>query len=367
MTKLLNVAIIGCGRVAGHHVRAIVDHPQLHLTAVADLKPERMQALGAPASVARFTNYHEMLQSHPEIDAVAVITPSGMHGEHALDMVRTYGKHVIVEKPVVMRLSQGAELERAAHAAGVQVFPVHQYRFNRCVQRILRAVREAELGDIALATVRQRWCRPQQYYDRDPWRGTFALDGGCCTNQGIHHLDMLRYLAGEVRRVNATMRTFNADIEVEDTAAATLEFESGALGILEITTAARPRDYESSLSIVGTKGTAMLGGWATDKLMVFSPRPEDESAYSESFPDAYGFGHNDIYHGVYAAIVEQGRPAVEFSDAMKTVALLHAVYASAERGAWVEVAAQPVSERLGRPDEELAAIYRMPAPNRGRQ
>jgi UDP-N-acetyl-2-amino-2-deoxyglucuronate dehydrogenase len=363
MNQTLNVAIVGCGRVAGHHVRAVVNHPQLRLTAVADLKPERMTGLGAAADVARFTNYHEMLRSHPEIQVVTVITPSGMHGEHALDVIRTYGKHVIIEKPVVMRLSQGAELAHAARAAGVQVFPVHQYRFNRCVQRILRAVRERELGDIALATVRQRWCRTQQYYDRDPWRGTFALDGGCCTNQGIHHLDMLRYLAGEVRRVNATMRTFNADIEVEDTATALLEFESGALGALEITTAARPRDYESSLSIVGTGGTAMLGGWATDKLMVFSPKPEDEAAYSDSFADAYGFGHNDIYAGVHTAIVMGGRPAVEFEDAMKTVALLHAVYASAERGGWVEVAAQPESERLGRPDDALASIYRTAPPD----
>jgi UDP-N-acetyl-2-amino-2-deoxyglucuronate dehydrogenase len=367
VSETLNVAIVGCGRVAGHHVRAIVNHPRLRLTAIADLRPERMETVGAAAGVARFTNYHEMLQRHPEIHVVTVITPSGMHGEHALDVIRTYARHVVIEKPVVMRLSQGAELGRAARAAGVQVFPVHQYRFNRCVQRILRAVRERELGEIALATVRQRWCRTQQYYDRDPWRGTFALDGGCCTNQGIHHLDMLRILAGEVRRVNATMRTFNANIEVEDTATATLEFESGALGVLEITTAARPRDYESSLSIVGTRGTAMLGGWATDKLMVFSPKPEDEAAYSDSFADAYGFGHDDIYRGVYAAIVEGGPPAVGFEDAMKTVALLHAVYASAERGAWVELALQPESERLGRPDDALAAIYRTVAPQRRRK
>jgi UDP-N-acetyl-2-amino-2-deoxyglucuronate dehydrogenase len=363
MSEKLSVAIIGCGRVAGHHVRAIANHPNLHLAAIADLKLERMETLGAAADVPRFNNYHQMLQTHPEVRVVAVITPSGMHYEHALEVVQTYRKHVIIEKPVVMRITQGEALARAARAANVQVFPVHQYRFNRCVQRIRHALRNHELGRIALATVRQRWCRTQQYYDRDPWRGTFALDGGCCTNQGIHHLDLLRYLAGEVRRVNATMRTFNADIEVEDTATATLEFESGALGVLEITTAARPRDFESSLSIVGTKGTAMLGGWATDKLMVFSPTPHDEQTYSDSFADAYGFGHNDIYRGVYEAIVAGGRPAVAFDDAMKTVALLHAVYVSAERHVWVDVDDGLESERLGRTDDALAALYRTVSPS----
>jgi predicted dehydrogenase len=362
MEKSLNVAIIGCGRVAGHHVRAIDGHAHLRLTAICDLKPERMEALPGAANSPRFSNYHEMFRRHPEIDVVAVVTPSGMHYEHALDAIRTYRKSVVIEKPVVMRLSQGDELKVAAKQAGTHVFPVHQYRFNRCVQRIRRAVEEGELGDIALATVRQRWCRSQQYYDRDPWRGTFALDGGCCTNQGIHHLDMLRYLAGEVKRVNASMKTFNAKIEVEDTVTATLEFESGALGIVEITTAARPRDYESSLSIVGTKGTAMLGGWATDKLVTFSPRPEDEHAFSDSFADAYGFGHNDIYRGVYDTLVREGRPAVEFEDAMKTMGFLHAVYLSAERASWVDVAQGQESARLGRPDEALAALYRTIGP-----
>ncbi len=360
MEKILNVAVLGCGRVAGHHVKAVQHHPHLKLVAICDIKVDRMVSMPGAGSAPRYINYHEMFRQHPEIDIVAVVTPSGMHFEHALDAVERYKKSVVVEKPVVMRLAQGDQLTAAAKASGTYVFPVHQYRFNRCVQRIRRAVQDGELGNIALATVRQRWCRPQPYYDRDAWRGTFALDGGCTTNQGIHHLDMVRFLAGEVRRVNAVMKTFNVNVEVEDCLVATLEFENGALGVLEITTAARPRDYESSVSIIGTKGTAMLGGWATDKLLTFSPCPEDEATFSDTFPDAYGFGHNDIYAGAYDTITGRGRPAVEFSDALKTMEFLHAVYLSAEVGTWVEVAKRAESARLGRPDEKLAALYRTP-------
>lgn len=360
MSKVLNIAILGCGRVAGHHVRAINKNPLLRLSAVCDLKEERRAALPGADGVARYANYHEMFRNHPEIDVVAVITPSGMHFEHAMDAVRNYGKSVVIEKPVVMRITEGEMLARAAVERGVQVFPVHQYRFNRCVQRIRRALADDELGSIVLATVRMRWCRPQRYYDRDPWRGTFALDGGCCTNQGIHHFDMLRYFAGEVKRVNAVMKTCGAKIEVEDTAVATLEFESGALGVVEITTAARPDDYESSISIVGSKGLAMLGGWATDKLVTFSPKPEDGDVYSDTFEDAYGLGHNDIYAGVYDALVNGGKAAVEFDDAQNTIRLLHAVYLSDERQCWVDVARGEESARLGKPDEALAALYRTP-------
>lgn len=358
MNRILNVAVLGCGRVAGHHVRAVNNNALFKLVAVCDLREERLAALPGVEGVPNYSNYHVMFGSHPEIDVVAIITPSGMHFEHAMDAVQMYGKHVVVEKPVVMRISEGERLAKAAAEQEVQVFPVHQYRFNSCVQRIRRALADRELGSIVLATVRMRWCRPQSYYDRDPWRGTFALDGGCSTNQGIHHFDLLRYLAGEVKRVNAVMRTCGSKIEVEDTVVATLEFESGALGMVEITTAARPDDYESSLSIVGSKGLAMLGGWATDKLVTFSPRPEDQLDFSDSFKDAYGLGHNDIYAGVYDAVVNGGKPAVSFDDARKTIELLHAVYLSDERQEWVDVSQGRQSARLGKPDESLSVLYR---------
>lgn len=357
----LYVGIIGCGRVAGHHARSLREVPGARLAAVCDLVDGRATALAKDHGVAPYRDYHEMLSKHPEIELVAVVTPSGMHFEHAMDVIDSHGRSVVVEKPPVMRLSEGEALARAAERKGLRVFPVFQYRFNKSVQRVRRAVLEGELGRLALGTIRLRWCRPQRYYDRDPWRGTFALDGGACTNQGIHHLDLLRYLAGEVRRVNARMRTFGAKIEVEDTVTATLEFESGALGVVEITTAARPDDFESSISFLGDKGLAMVGGWATNELTTFSPDPAQQQAHSETFPDVYGFGHREIYRGALAALRAGAEPAVRFDDAMRSVALLHALYLSDETGVWVEVAKGRESARLGLPDQRLMHPYRTPA------
>jgi len=354
----INLAIIGCGRVAGHHAKAIQNNPDLALVAVCDTDEARLQEFQKITSAPSYKNYHEMLQKHPEINAVAIVTPSGMHFEHAMDVVSLYKKHVVIEKPVVMTPEQGALLGKAARDNGVSVFPVHQYRFNRCVQRMKRAVEQAELGKVFLATVRMRWCRPQRYYDRDAWRGTYALDGGCCTNQGIHHLDLLRYLNGEVKRVNAIMRTYGADIEVEDTVLAVLEFENGSIGNLEITTAARPDDYESSLSVMGDKGMAMLGGAFTDKLLAFSPDASQTTEFSDSFADAYGLGHNRIYQGVHDAIAGVGAPALTFEDGMKTIALLHAIYASAEKNDWVNLADHISSSKLGVANDNLAKLYR---------
>ena len=330
MKKLLNVALIGCGRVAGHHALSISKIPELmNLVAVCDLVIDRANELAAHHNVFAYYNYFKMLKEHPEIDVVSVITPSGMHFEHALDVICDFKKHVIIEKPMVMTLTQGRELKKKANINGVKIFPVFQYRFNKSVQRVKSTHDNNDLGELFLATVRTRWCRPQKYYDRDPWRGTYSHDGGALTNQGIHHLDLLRYLAGEVKKVNAQMKTFGVHVEIEDTIVANLEFESGAIGIIEITTAARPDDFESSISVLGDKGLAIVGGWATNDLITFSPDPEQEALNSEIFPDVYGFGHKQIYIGVYESIVNNGKPAVEFEDGIKTIQLLHSIYRSA--------------------------------------
>ena len=353
----VNVALLGCGRVASHHVMAIDKIDNLNLVAVCDFNKEILDKFEIKSSFFRYSNLSEMLNNHPEIDIVSVITPSGLHFDQSLDLIEVYKKNVLIEKPIVMTVSEGKILEKATKENNLYIFPSHQYRFNNCVQRIKKGIESGELGTPFLGSVRMRWCRPQRYYDRDPWRGTFAMDGGCFANQGIHHIDLLRYLMGEVKRVNAILKTFGSEIEVEDTGVVNLEFENGALGTLEITTAARPIDYESSLSVVGSKGMAMLGGWATDKLLLYSPDPSQEKKYSQSFTSAYGFGHIDIYKGVYKKLTKTGEEAVTLSDGLKTIKLLHSIYKSDELREWVDLDQSLESERLGKRDPELLKIY----------
>jgi UDP-N-acetyl-2-amino-2-deoxyglucuronate dehydrogenase len=237
------VGIIGCGRVSGHHCRSIVDTDGVELEAVCDLVPERADAYREQFGAKAYTSYHQMLLENPAINTVAIITPSGMHREHALEIITRYRKNVIVEKPTFLLPSHLEEVYSVAGKEGLQVFPVFQNRHNLAVRRVFEGIATGELGKIRSVAVRVRWCRPQRYYDLAPWRGTFAMDGGALTNQGIHHIDLLRRLGGEVAQVNSVHRTFGADIEVEDTAAASIIFESGAIGTLEVTTAARPIDF----------------------------------------------------------------------------------------------------------------------------
>ncbi len=362
----LKVALIGCGRIAGHHCRSIAQVDGVELAAVCDLVEDRAQAYANEFGVPHFTSYRTMFADVPGIHVAAVITPSGMHFEHGMDVMEGFGKHVVMEKPAFMRPEQLVDAYAMSDGLGLHLFPVFQNRHNKAVRRVRRALADGELGEVRLMAVRVRWCRPQRYYEMAPWRGTFSHDGGALTNQGIHHVDLLRHLGGEVERVNATMATLGADIEVEDTVVATMAFASGALGTLEVTTAARPDDFEASLSVVGSKGLAQIGGIAVNELQIFTPDPDACAAHSENFTGIdghgaiYGFGHTQMYEDIVACFRDGTPYPTVRADCLGTMKLLHAFYRSDEAGGWVDVDSAEESPRLGRADEAISDLYRTP-------
>jgi UDP-N-acetyl-2-amino-2-deoxyglucuronate dehydrogenase len=361
--SIARVAIIGCGRVSGHHCRSIVQTPGAELVAVCDLVADKAEAYRQQFGARAYTNYHQMLIENPQINTVAIITPSGMHYEHALEIVTRYRKNIIVEKPTFMRPSQVSQAYERAAAVGVQVFAVFQNRHNLAVRRALQGLQVGELGALRLLAVRVRWCRPQRYYNLAPWRGTYAMDGGCLTNQGIHHIDLMRHLGGEVARVSAVHRTLGADIEVEDTASAAIDFRSGAIGTLEVTTAARPIDFEASISLVCDRGLAQIGGIAVNELQVYTPAPDACATNSEDFSgNVYGFGHGKMYQEIVDALRGTAPYPIGCDDTRATIQLLNAFYVADEHRSWVEVGRAGDSVRLGRPDEALAQLYRTAAP-----
>ena len=347
--KELNIAVIGCGRIAGHHCRNIALTDGLKLVAVCDLDFSKAETYGNEFSVPAYENYRIMMEKHSDIDIVAIITPSGMHYEHAKEIILNYKKHIIVEKPTFLKLTHLKEIYSCAEIAGVQVFPVFQNRYNKAVQRVKSALASGELGETRIFSVRVRWCRPQKYYDLSAWRGTFAMDGGAITNQGIHHIDLLRYLGGEVEEVSTQMRTFGASIEVEDTCVSTLKFKSGAIGTLEI---------------VGSKGLAQIGGIAVNELQVFALENQqntenEKRENSEDFSKCvYGNGHEMLYRDIVRHFNGTQIYPVSKTDTYKTLSLLHAFYVSSEKGKYIKPDEELESFRLGEENDQLARLYR---------
>lgn len=188
------------------------------------------------------------------------------------------------------------------------------------------------------------------------------MDGGALTNQGIHYIDLLQYLMGDIETVDAVTATRLVEVEVEDTAVATVRFASGALGVIEVTTAARPHDFEASISVLAEKGTAVLTGIAANRLETYTLDPGAQVQDSEEFPDAYGFGHWPFFRDVVADL-RSGRPhPISIDEGARAIRLLNAIYRSAEDRREVRLEEGAVSRRLGRPDPRLTSLYTTPDP-----
>jgi len=215
---------------------------------------------------------------------------------------------------------------------------VKQNRYNPAVVAARRALERGRFGKMVMGTVRVRWKRDQAYYAQDPWRGTWELDGGVIAQQASHHLDLLQWFMGPISQVQCRAATRLMDIEVEDTAAALLTFESGALGVFEATTATRPRDLEASLSLLGEGGSVILGGNAVNRVehWQFEPElPEDEevrAGASQDVPNVYGHGHVDYLAAVVRSVLGNQAGLVEGEEGRKNVQILAALYESAARG-----------------------------------
>jgi UDP-N-acetyl-2-amino-2-deoxyglucuronate dehydrogenase len=354
----IRFAIVGCGRIAYRHIEAIHANPKAELIALCDWDLDRARERNEKANVKIYQDYNDMLQKEA-IDVVCIMTPSGMHAEHAVDIINKYEKHIVLEKPMSLRVSDGEHLIETARKKGVKLFVVHQNRFNKAVQKIKSGIEEGSFGKITLGTVRLRWSRGQAYYDRDAWRGTWALDGGALTNQAIHHIDLLQWLVGDVKSVSAISATQLVNVEVEDTACAWLTFENGALGAIEATTAVRPvnKDLEASISILGENGTVIIEGASVNKLITWTFDEIDLEEHSENPPNVYGFGHNRIIDNAVDALTVGGEPLVNGEEALKSIRLLNALYRSIELGGReLMMKDNPVSVRLGVIDEKAEAI-----------
>jgi len=348
----IRFALIGCGRVSSRHVDALINKVQgARLVAVCDIVPELAGKYGAEINVPAFTSAVEMYQ-RVEIDVAAIATPSGDHYQRTIEAL-SFGKHVVVEKPVALRLDHVDEMVEAARQRDRVLWVAFQNRYNPAVVKAKAAVEAGRLGKPVIGTVRVRWCRDQSYYDQDDWHGTWAMDGGVISQQAIHHIDALRWLMGDVESVEAQCATRLVQMECEDVCVATLRFKSGALGVIEAMTAARPKDIEASLSIMGGSGAIILGGLAMNKIDFWEfvePQPEDRQVpqlYSQDVPNAYGYGHDVLYDRVMKSILHDAPVEIPGEEGRKALEIIHAIYASEELAQRVALRERPCSRRLG--------------------
>jgi UDP-N-acetyl-2-amino-2-deoxyglucuronate dehydrogenase len=349
---MLRFGLIGCGHIAQRHAQLLGGGAieGAKLTAVCDVVPDRARALAETYNVPFVTDIAELL-ARDDVDVVSVLTPSGLHHDHAIAAAAA-GKHVVVEKPMALRLDHADAMIAACEEAEVRLFVVKQCRFHVAVAKTREAFVAGRLGKPVLASVRVWWRRDQSYYDQDGWRGTWALDGGVLMNQAIHHIDLLQWFMGPATAVCCAGRTRLLDIEAEDTVVGTIEFESGALGIIEATTATRPKGVEGSFSILGEGGTVVIGGMAADRIDRWAfadPVPADETAAERYVnpADYPGYGHKAYYDHVVRCIEQGSADAVDGREGRKSLELAAALYESIETGGTVRIPSDGAHSLLG--------------------
>ena len=331
------VGLLGTGNISDTHARAAREITGVEVVAVCGRSAEKATRLARTYGGSAYSDVEHFLEHRP-MDAVLVGTPSGLHAKHGIAAARR-GLHVLVEKPLEITTAQADALIAECERAGVTLGVFFQDRTAPDLAWLQRNIAAGVLGEVYLASAQVKWYRAPEYYGASTWRGTWALDGGgALINQGIHTVDLLLWLLGDVRRVHAATRTALHHIEVEDTAVACLEFVNGAVGTLEVATSAYP-GFPRRVELTGAAGTVIIEHDRVKSVMLHDPpaelppREEGNTNASASTPVVSDpRGHRRILEDFIQAVRHGGRPLCDGRDGRRSVELVEGIYRAARSG-----------------------------------
>lgn len=339
--RKIRIALVGCGRIAAKHFEAIGKHKDnLELVGICDSDQKVLDAKQIEYSVPAFSHLTALLEN-TEADLITLATPSGLHPHQTIECARA-GRHVMTEKPMATRYSDGKAMVKACDDAGVELFVIKQNRLNSTLQLLKRAITDGRFGRIFMVNVNVFWTRPQEYYDNASWRGTWEFDGGALMNQASHYIDLLDWLIGPIESVHGFIGTLARNIEVEDSGVANIKWRSGALGSVNVTMLTYPKNLEGSIAIMGERGTVKVGGVAVNEIehWEFADQKDyDQHAQNSSYETSsvYGFGHPLYYDNVIQTLRGEARAATNGREGLRSLETLIAIYKSARDGVRVSL------------------------------
>lgn len=329
-------AIIGCGRIAERHAEHISRLGELR--AVCDIDPKRLTMFTEKYGVAGYLSIEEFISARPEVDVVSVCTPNGLHASQAITLLRE-GYNVLVEKPMALSVRDCERMILEAEKAGRKLFVVKQNRFNPPVVYLRKILDDAKIGRILSVQLNCFWNRNEAYYKGSPWKGTKKLDGGALFTQFSHFIDLLLWLAGDVKHIGmAYVENVNHPyIEIDDQGVAIFKLENGAIGTMNYSTNAYGKNVEGSITIFGEKGTIKIGGEYLNVLEFVSIEgveipvlPKGNAANNYGAYTGSMSNHDKVYENVVAVLDGQGTISTSGIEGMKTVKFIEDVYKSAD-------------------------------------
>jgi predicted dehydrogenase len=340
----IHIGILGGGNISQTHARAARDIDGVEITAICGRNVEKVARL-AKAYGGSVYDKLERFFRHKPMEIVLIGSPSGLHAEHGI-AAANHGLHVLVEKPIDITVDRADALIGACEKARVKLGVFFQDRVSGDFTELKELIDSGGLGKPVLMSARIKWYRPPEYYQQSRWRGSWALDGGgALMNQGIHTVDLLLWLLGDIVSVQAKATTALHDIEVEDTVVATLEFSSGAVGTLEASTAVYP-GYPRQFALTWSEGTIVLENDRVVSADLRTPISEFTRREAESEDDRSNWpvisdtrGHRTIVEDFIRAIETNGTPICDGYQARRSVEVVQAVYESSGTGQTVTLKA----------------------------
>ncbi len=354
-----HIGIVGCGSISRIHAHVISQLNNAELTAAFSRTDERRKAFCKEFDIEGYSDFDQFLR-HDPLDMVVLCTPNGTHLDYGMPAADA-GKDLIIEKPLEINTNRGRRLIEHCRKMGVQLAVIYQNRFIESVQSMKQKIDDGLIGNIIMVSASIKWYREQSYYNDNPWRGSLELDGGgALINQGIHTVDLLYWLAGPVAAVQAFKGTFTHEgISGEDNLTAALEFENGALGVLQASTSITPAQNRI-IEINGTKGTIILDGDHLEVKLNNMPGHDDTDTskkpnnskmealgQSESFTESKstqkasagstspmaglkGVDHLLQYRTILDHLEKGMEPVVSGHESLQSLAIVEALYRSAD-------------------------------------
>ncbi|WP_320128615.1 Gfo/Idh/MocA family oxidoreductase [uncultured Sphaerochaeta sp.] len=335
--KTIGFGVIGCGFIGKLHARVIARTKGAKLIAVVDQDEKEAKNVSANFACQFHTDYHTLF-SNPEVDAIVICLPSGLHSVVALEAANAK-KHILCEKPIDIEVSRAEQMVAAACSNGVAFGCIMQHRFDKPIELLKQYIDSGKLGKVLWGSAKTIWYRDDVYFS-NPWRGTWKYDGGgALINQSIHYIDLLLYIMGKPKSVSAKCRTLlHSQIETEDVGVANIEFENGAIGTIEGTTVAYPGLF-AELAIYAEKGSVII---KNDELLFYQfmdgkdenfeklMSPSKANALNVS-PDIDEESHARQYQDFVEAIQNGRSPRVTGKDALASLALIKSIYVASDK------------------------------------
>ncbi len=325
------IVVVGCGKIFQKHLEAIKIQEKkgnLKLIAVCDKNLSQIKTVNL-GNIKKYTNINEMIKNE-KFDIVSILTPSGYHYQNAIQFAGK-AKSIIIEKPLTLKISDAKKLTSICDKKGSNIYIVLQNRLNDSVIELKKAINQNLFGKIFMITVRLRWSRDLKYYSQSKWRGTWKLDGGVVANQSAHFIDLFQWLFGMPKKVFSKIRQMQKiKKEVEDTALAIFEYnEKNKLGLIEATNAIRPKNLEGSISVIGEKGTVVLGGMNGEKIINWTIKKNKKIQLLIDNKLDGKDGHIRFYDYVIKNFKSNKKNSFNSVEAIKGLKIINSIYKSA--------------------------------------